>query len=131
MRNLLAYSLVESRQNVESYSIHSVVHDWCTETISYGKVDLIMLATIIVGFAVPGYSEPEYWLSQQRLIPHADRCTQQLHNYNPSNTIEYSKSSNPFNNLGLLYADQGRLAAWVGLNPVGCGWGRVMGRVGS
>lgn len=58
MRNLLAYSLVESRQNIESYSIHSVVHDWCTETISYGKVDLIMLASIVVGFAVPDHSEP-------------------------------------------------------------------------
>lgn len=65
MRNLLAYSLIESHQDVESYSIHPVVHDWCTETISYGKVNLIMLASIIVGLAAPDHSEPEYWLSQQ------------------------------------------------------------------
>ena len=57
---LLSYSLVKSHQDTESYSIHPVIHDWCTEFISKGKLYLMMLASMIVGFAAPTQSEPEY-----------------------------------------------------------------------
>ncbi len=57
---LLAYSLVELHRDTESYSIYPVVHDWCMESISRGKHNLIMLALIVVGFTVPEPSEPEY-----------------------------------------------------------------------
>ena len=60
MKRLLAYSLVESHQDTGSYSMHPVVHDCCTESISRGKFDLVRLALTIVGLAVPGQSEPEY-----------------------------------------------------------------------
>ena len=39
MKKLLAYSLVESHQDTESYSMHPVVHDWCIESISRGKLE--------------------------------------------------------------------------------------------
>ena len=74
IKKLLAYSLVESHQDTESYSIHPVVHDWCRESISRDKFELMMLATMTVGFAAPGKTEPEYWLMQQRLLPHANQC---------------------------------------------------------
>jgi len=57
---LLGYSLVESHRDIESYSIHSVVQDWCVEFISRGKHDLMMLALTVVGYAVSTSSEPEY-----------------------------------------------------------------------
>ena len=78
MRTILAYSLIESHELIESYSIHPVVHDWCTELISRGQEDNIILASTIIGSAVPSQSGPEYWLTQQRLLPHADRCIQFL-----------------------------------------------------
>jgi hypothetical protein len=53
MKKLLAYSLVESHQDTESYSMHPVVHDWCIESISRGKLDLMRLALTTVGHAAP------------------------------------------------------------------------------
>jgi len=72
MKALLDYSLIESRQDNESYPMHPVVHDWYAETISSSKDDLIAALTI-VGYAAPDHLEAEYWISQQRLLPHADR----------------------------------------------------------
>ncbi len=110
MRPLLAYSLIESHERIESYSIHPVVHDWCTESISRGQVDMVILASTIVGSAVPSQSEPEYWLTQQRLLPHADRCIRYLRKLDTSDGIGHSGSNDAFHNLGDLYADQGKMA---------------------
>ena len=109
MRALLAYSLIESHERIESYSIHPVVHDWCTESISRGQVDSISLAFTIVGSAVPSQSEPEYWLTQQRLLPHADRCVRYLQELDTPDRTGYSGSNDFFHNLGDLYADQGKM----------------------
>ena len=110
IKKLLAYSLVESNQDTESYSIHPVVHDWCRESISRGKFELMILATMTVGFAGPGKTEPEYWLMQQRLLPHANRCIQQLFTVKASGATEDQDIDHAFHNLGNLYADQGKMA---------------------
>jgi hypothetical protein len=57
---LLTYSLVESHLNIESYSIHPMIHDLCVKFISKDKHDLMMLALTVVGYAVSTSSEPEY-----------------------------------------------------------------------
>ncbi|KAL8845763.1 MAG: hypothetical protein Q9221_009097, partial [Calogaya cf. arnoldii] len=85
MKKLLAYSLAGSHRDRESYWVHPVVHDWCLESISRGRLDLIMLALKIVGFATPTQSESAYGATQQRFLP-------------------------AFYGLGFLYADQGKLA---------------------
>lgn len=72
MKALLDYSLIESCQDSESYSMHPVVHDWCAETIGDGKDNLVIAALTIVGTAAPDHSEAEYWVSQQRLLAHAN-----------------------------------------------------------
>ena len=110
MSALLAYSLVESRQDMESYSVHPVVHDWCAETISDNRVDFLMLAFLVVGFAVPSNAERGYWLLQQRLIPHAEHCTRQSHHIEIEDATDYSERNDAFHNLGHIYADQGKLA---------------------
>ncbi|KAK3170881.1 hypothetical protein OEA41_002965 [Lepraria neglecta] len=107
---LLAYSLVESHQGTESYSIHPVVHDWCMESISNDELDLMMMALTMVGFAVPSQSEPEYWVIQRRLLPHANRCVQQLPAINVLDAFRDQNSDDAFHNLGLLYRHQGKLA---------------------
>ena len=61
MKALLDYSLIESRQHNESYSLHQLVHDWCAEALSSSKDDMVMTALMIVRFAVPDWSEAEYW----------------------------------------------------------------------
>lgn len=53
IKKLLVYSLVESHQDTESYSIHPVIHDWCRKSISRDKFELMILATMIVGFVAP------------------------------------------------------------------------------
>ena len=110
MKRLLAYSMIESHQDTGSYSMHPVVHDWCTESISRGKVDLTRLALMMVGLAVAGQSEPEYWVMQQRLVPHANRCVQQYHSPEQYDRTDDEESSDAFHNLGDLYKDQGKLA---------------------
>jgi len=110
MKSLLAYSLIESHQHTESYSIHPVVHDWCTETISCGKGDLMVAALIVVSTAAPDHSEAEYWLSQPRLLPHADRCVRHIDDSDVLDQLRSVDASYALNNLGLLYADQGKHA---------------------
>ena len=110
MSALLAYSLVESHQDMESYSVPPVVHDWCAETISDNRVDFSMLPFLVIGFAVPSNAEREYWLSQQRLVPHAEHCTWHPHHIEIGDATGYSESNDAFHNLGLVYTDQGKLA---------------------
>ena len=109
IRTLLAYSLIESHQDNDSYSIHPVVHDWCMESISRGHPDMMMLALTIVGFASPSTSEPEYWMMQRRLLPHANRCVQRLLVDTVPGTGKDSDCNSAFHRLGDLYADQGNL----------------------
>ena len=90
--------------------MHPVVHDWCTESISRDRLDLMRLALVTVGFAVPEQSEPAYWVRQQRLLPHANRCVQHYHTAEECNRIEDQDIDDAFHGLGMLYADQGKLA---------------------
>ena len=109
MQSLLAYSLIESQQDRESYSMHPVVHDWCAETVSCGHEDLLLAALIIVGRASPDHSEAEYWLLQQRLLPHADRCVRQMGVAEAHHYLQV-EASDAFHGLGILFADQGKYA---------------------
>jgi tetratricopeptide (TPR) repeat protein len=110
MKSLLAYSLIESHQHTESYSLHPVMHDWCTETISCGKGDLTVAALIVVGTAAPDHSEAEYWLSQQRLLPHANRCVRHMDDLDVLDQLRSVDAGYALHNLGILYADQGKHA---------------------
>ena len=47
---------------------------------------------------------------QQRLLPHANRCIQQLSNVKVPSATENQDIDYAFNNLGGLYADQGKMA---------------------
>ncbi|KAL9004307.1 MAG: hypothetical protein Q9188_002871 [Gyalolechia gomerana] len=107
IRSLLAYSLIESHQHTESYSIHPVVHDWCAETISDGNGDLIVIALTVIGTAAPGHSEAVYWVLQRRLLPHADRCIGQIGDSDLYSRLGSVEARYTFHKLGILYADQG------------------------
>jgi len=108
IKSLLAYSLIESHQHTDSYSLHSVVHDWCIETISCGKSDLMVATLIVVGTATSSDFEAKYWLSQQRLLPHADRCVRHMANLDVLDQLRSVDASYALYNLGLLCVDQGK-----------------------
>ncbi|KAL8789524.1 MAG: hypothetical protein Q9213_001137 [Squamulea squamosa] len=108
MKSLLAYSLIESHRDRESYSMHPVVHDWCAETIGWGQYDLMVAALTIVGAAVPGHSETEYWLLEQRLLPHVDQCVQRIDDMKGLHRLESTEAVDALHSLGILYADQGK-----------------------
>ncbi|KAI4122751.1 MAG: hypothetical protein LQ341_007273 [Variospora aurantia] len=110
MRSLLAYSLIEAQQDTESYSIHPVVHDWCAETIGDRNGDLITIALTIIGAAVPDHSEAAYWVFQQRLLPHVDRCIRRIGDSDLHNRLGDVRACSIFHNLGILYHDQGKSA---------------------
>ncbi|KAF6229366.1 hypothetical protein HO133_007482 [Letharia lupina] len=52
----------------------------------------------------------EYWLMQQRLLPHANRYTQQLFTVKASSATEDQDIDHAFHNLGILYKRQGKMA---------------------
>ncbi|KAL6712997.1 hypothetical protein ACLMJK_009393 [Lecanora helva] len=110
VKTLLAYSLIESQEDAESYSIHPVVHDWCVESIGQSRSDLTLLALTIVGFAAPSQSELEYWVIQRRLLPHANRYVQRFVVDDVLDTEKEPDLDYTFHILGDLYADQGKLA---------------------
>ena len=110
MKSLLAYSLIETQRDRESYSIHQVVHDWCAETINHGCRDLMLAALMIVGTASPGHLEAEYWLLEQRLLPHADRCVQQMDTSEGPYHLKLVEASDALHSVGFLFADQGKHA---------------------
>ena len=122
MQSLLDYSLIESHGDKEKYSMHPVVHDWCTETISSGQVDLMLSALTIVGSAAlsppivenVGKDTFEYefmsWLLRQRLLerllPHARRCVRQIDYLEAHHQLESFDASFALFGLGRLFADR-------------------------
>ena len=108
MSVLLAYSLIESRQNMKNYSIHFVVHDWCAKTINDNEIDFLMLVFLIIDFVVFDFEE-KYWLLQRRLISHVERCMRQFHHFKSDETMNYSKNNDVFHQFELFFVDQDKL----------------------
>jgi tetratricopeptide (TPR) repeat protein len=110
---LRSYSLVEDVINVDSYTTHPVVHKWAYHyQARHHGPKLVRLAIAVVGYAVSDKSIPGSDAMQRRLLPHAQLCSRlvlakavgepQL----PQNEEDVLGA---IHNLGLLYADQGKL----------------------
>jgi hypothetical protein len=121
IRELPAFSMIEAREDVSAYSVHPVVHEWALQVLGWErKGELAWLAVIVVGKAVPDSTQREYWVVQQRLMPHADCCYRWIGSnvaetyYLEENEAELNEIGKEFLDavhiLGHLYADQGKLA---------------------
>ncbi|KAJ5623136.1 protein kinase subdomain-containing protein [Penicillium lividum] len=105
---LIAFSLLDKKQQQGSYAMHPVVQDWCIHSASIldtlvDPVQLSELALICVGYSVPSSSERGYTDLQRRLLPHTIRLqTSQL-------SVENVASLGGLSGLGSLYKDQGKL----------------------
>lgn len=75
VRILLAYSLIEAKEDSDAFAMHPVVHDWCRETLdASSRHEFVSLAITVVGYAVPHKSERNFWEVELRLLPHTSRC---------------------------------------------------------
>ncbi|KAH7395355.1 hypothetical protein DE146DRAFT_616190 [Phaeosphaeria sp. MPI-PUGE-AT-0046c] len=105
----LAHSEASSSQLSGSagYSVHGCVHSWTTNVLNDGwDNELSRLALTCVALAVPRTDTKEWWLLQQRLLPHAARCEKSI----TSGTIDITRIEWTLHKLGNLYRDQGKLA---------------------
>lgn len=111
-RLLLRYSMIEKKQSAQgSYTMHPVVHRW-TSHIQQNpkKIEMIWLAAMVVGYVLPDYSASDYWVLQQRLLPHAERCWWWIEKIdNGESSLGGSSATNALYNLGNLYASYGRV----------------------
>ncbi|KAL9126930.1 MAG: hypothetical protein Q9217_004106 [Psora testacea] len=77
LKPLLAYSLAESFEDSQSYSLRHGIHDWFSKTCRHGDIGMNILAIFIIGTA--GLDADEKSM-QRRLLPHANRCIHRLFN---------------------------------------------------
>ena len=72
---LVTHSLVQRRHGTATYFMHPVVHRWVRH-LSQGENSrhLADLACHLVAGNVPWMTHQQYWIQQERLLPHAIRC---------------------------------------------------------
>jgi hypothetical protein len=61
IETLLKYSLVEPHSKPDSYSMHSVVHEWCLELFRKDNEEVIQAVLVALGYAAPEGDGSEDW----------------------------------------------------------------------
>ncbi|KAH7134383.1 hypothetical protein EDB81DRAFT_844943 [Dactylonectria macrodidyma] len=110
---LLRYSMVETQEgSTGSYSMHPVVHRWASFLdCDQQKHESARLALVVVGSSVPTRESKEYWVFQQRLLPHAERCAEWMRDALSDAGVWYISDElviGSLHMLGMLYSDQGK-----------------------
>jgi tetratricopeptide (TPR) repeat protein len=91
------------------YGMHSCVHAWTMHVVNKQWDDgMARLALRCIGLHVPGTDEPQYWVTQQRLLRHASRCLDYI-DATLARQDEGVSTVGAVHNLGDLYAAQGKL----------------------
>jgi tetratricopeptide (TPR) repeat protein len=112
IRVLSEHGLVEShsspleRIEARGYSIHSCVHSWSTHVLNEKwDNELAKLALKLVGSRIPGDEDAKWWLTQRRLLRHADACSKLvLRGMTEEEGMELS-----LHKLGYLFTTLGKL----------------------
>ncbi|KAH8652837.1 hypothetical protein BGZ61DRAFT_511124 [Ilyonectria robusta] len=112
MRILCSHGLVEAdppstAQQAESrgYSVHGCVHSWMIHVLNREfDEDMVQTAIRCVASHIPEQDQREFWVTQRRLLAHADRCLETMRGV----ALEY-EAEVALGSLGNLYAEQGRL----------------------
>ncbi|KAJ1337372.1 protein O-GlcNAc transferase [Microdochium nivale] len=110
---LLRYSMIEANEDIGTgYSMHPVVHKWASHLEDGSrKADYAWLALKVVGLSVPRSTERDYWVLQQQLLPHGQRCAEWVQSDGTNSLGLADKDQlDALHYLGILYANQGRLA---------------------
>ncbi|KAL2828076.1 hypothetical protein BJY01DRAFT_241007 [Aspergillus pseudoustus] len=111
LKPLIAFSLVETKQEGGSYSMHPVVQDWCLSVLhendSLRNVDEFkVMALTAVSYLPPPTTEIEHSKLQQRLISHADQMRWHIARWKMPDEPEIYTA---IHDLGCLYLAQGKL----------------------
>jgi tetratricopeptide (TPR) repeat protein len=89
----------------QGYSVHACVHSWMEYVLNQGINDTMVGSAIhCVASCVPTEDQKEFWILQQRLLAHADRCLKMTKGMDLD-----SEATVALGSLGILYAGQGRL----------------------
>ncbi|WYZ34743.1 hypothetical protein EsH8_I_001019 [Colletotrichum jinshuiense] len=116
MRVLCEHGLAEANSSTKTsgaesrgYSVHGCVHSWMIHALGKqvsAEMDKKMAwaAIACVASHVPSTDQREYWLVQQRLLQHADRCITKM-----ATGVAEKEEGWAFHILGGLYSAHGRL----------------------
>ncbi|KAL7918832.1 hypothetical protein ACQKWADRAFT_227998 [Trichoderma austrokoningii] len=111
---LLRYSMIQTIDGLEGcYTMHSVVHQWMFSLGSKQEItESARLALMLIGHLVPSRDEKEYWILQQKLLPHAERCSWWMQEHVlrwDERFVNDNSIIDSIHWLGNLYSDQGKL----------------------
>ncbi|KAJ9635249.1 hypothetical protein H2199_008737 [Coniosporium tulheliwenetii] len=99
----------ESMGESMGYSMHSCVHSWTIHVLNREwDLGIAELALSCVGWHIPSSNRPKYWIIQQRLIRHANRCWH-LISSGLAGADDDVSTFDRIHCLGMLYSDQGKL----------------------
>ena len=113
VRVLLAYSLIEAKEDSDAFAMHPVVHEWCRNTMDVDRrQEVAFLAITTVGFAVPTRMEAKGWKLQLRLLPHASQCRQWLKSAEDKTLCQDERCDldNATYKLGIIHSSQSKFA---------------------
>ncbi|KAF2178264.1 TPR-like protein [Zopfia rhizophila CBS 207.26] len=101
------YSLLDKRDTALGNSVHPVLHKWCCLLVEdeTERRTLSWLAAQIVAKMVPPVSSPKSWKQRRRLLPHASRAYEMIHN----ERLETSQQARTCCWLGRLFSHHGKL----------------------
>ena len=75
---LRKYSFIDVKTESSSFSMHPVLHHWCSHTFEQDKATMGWLAVIVVGSAVPDSDKLNSTFIGRRLLPHCDHVYSML-----------------------------------------------------
>jgi tetratricopeptide (TPR) repeat protein len=91
------------------YSMHGCVHSWTKHVVNEEwDSNMARLVVNCVGLHVPDRNVPQYWVVEQRLVGHANRCQQYLDKRLAGQDND-RLMLRAMDSLGELYANQGKL----------------------
>jgi tetratricopeptide (TPR) repeat protein len=100
---------VDESMESRGYSMHGCVHSWTVHVVNEGwDGKMVRLALRCVGLHVPSKNGAQYWVTQQRLMRHANRFRSYVNGV-LAGQDEDGDTLDAVHCLGNLYADQGRL----------------------
>ena len=77
---LKKHALIEGLTGSDGYSMHHCVHAWIINVLCKIREDEnARLAVECIYACVPNVPEPSDWITEQRLLLHAERCSHRLH----------------------------------------------------
>ena len=105
---LRKYSFIDVNSESSSFSMHPVLHHWCSHAFEQDKATMGWLAVIVVASAVPSRAEKIGPFIQRRLLPHCDHVYSMLKDdfWNEEDQLSVGSACHW---LGNLYIDQSKM----------------------